>query len=100
MADRKPKTDKPVPMHFKTTFRAEIPQGRNGKHKEIVDVILRDLTLLKSGAALKLPISDLPDTKENIRSALNRATRKGGLKVATAADQEFLYVWNLDMEAD
>jgi hypothetical protein len=36
----------------------------------------------------------LPDTKVNIRSALNRATRKLGKTVATAADEEYLYVWN------
>jgi hypothetical protein len=37
----------------------------------------------------------LPDTKENIRSALNRATRKIGRRVATAADGGFLYIWNV-----
>jgi len=29
-----------------------------------------------------------------VRSALNRATRKAGLKVQTASDGDFLYVWN------
>jgi hypothetical protein len=93
------RTTKLAPMHFKTTFRAEIPQGRNGKHKEIVTMIMRDLDLLKPGAALKVPISELPDTKENIRSALNRATRKAGQKVATATDDSFLYIWNVDGNA-
>ena len=86
---------KAAPMHFKTVVHAEIPQGRNGKHREIVTVIMRDLELLKPGSALKVPIQDLPDTKENIRSALNRATRKAGRKVATATDATFLYVWNV-----
>jgi DNA helicase TIP49 (TBP-interacting protein) len=90
---------KSAPMHFKTTFRAEIPQGRNGKHKEIVTMIMRDLDVLKPGAALKVPISELPDTKENIRSALNRATRKAGQQVATATDDQFLYIWNVDENA-
>jgi hypothetical protein len=94
------KSTKSAPMHFKTTIRADIPQGRNGKHKEIVNTLMRDLKQLRAGAALKVPLSELPDTKENIRSALNRATRKAGLKVATAADHDFLYVWNLDMESD
>jgi hypothetical protein len=89
------KNAKPTPMHFKTVIHAELPTGRNGKHKEIVNVILRDLERLKEGVALKVPIADLPDTKENIRSALNRATRKAGLKVATAADDSFLYIWNV-----
>jgi hypothetical protein len=86
---------KSAPMHFKTVIHADIPHGRNGKHKEIVSVILRDLNRLKDGAAIKVPLAGLADTKENVRSALNRATRKAGRKVATAADDEFLYVWNV-----
>lgn len=89
------KSVKPAPMHFKTVIHASIPNGRNGKHKEIVTVILRDLELLKAGAALKVPLAEMPDTKENVRSALNRATRKAGLKVSTAADESFLYIWNV-----
>jgi DNA helicase TIP49 (TBP-interacting protein) len=99
MSAKDSKSMKPAPMHFKTTFRAEIPQGRNGKHKEIVSVIMRDLDVLEPGAALKVPIQELPDTKENIRSALNRATRKAGLKVATATDDQFLYIWNTEERA-
>jgi hypothetical protein len=36
----------------------------------------------------------LSHTKEQVRAALNRATRKGGRHVATASDGTFLYVWN------
>ncbi len=79
---------------FKTAGRAEIPTGRNGKHKSIVTQILMDLEELDDGLCLKIPLSELPDTKVNIRSALNRATRKLHLSVATATDGEFLYVWN------
>lgn len=79
---------------FKVAGRGEIPTGRNGKHKIIVAQILSDLAGLDSGECLKIPLSDLPDSKVNIRSALNRATRKSHQSVATAADKEFLYVWN------
>ena len=79
---------------FDTTERSKVPTGRNGKHKSIVTAILTDLEALDRGHSLKIPLSELPDTKVNIRSALNRATRKLGKGVATAADQEFLYVWN------
>ena len=89
-------SQKAAPMHFKTIVNADIPQGRNGKHREIVAIILKDLDRLKSGSALKLPLGDLPDTKENVRSALNRATRKAGRKVATAADADSLYIWNAE----
>ena len=86
---------KNAPMHFKTMVQADVPQGRNGKHKRIVSTILDDLDQLKDGAALKVPLADLAASKEKIRSALNRATRKAGRKVATATDATFLYVWNV-----
>jgi hypothetical protein len=82
-------------MHFKTVVQADVPQGRNGKHKLIVTTILNDLDRLENGSALKVPLVELPESKENVRSALNRATRKGGLKVATATDADFLYIWNI-----
>jgi hypothetical protein len=80
--------------HFKTMVQADVPQGRNGKHKQIVTIILRDLDSLKAGSAIKVPLAELVDTKEKVRSALNRATRKAGRGVVTATDATFLYVWN------
>jgi hypothetical protein len=79
---------------FNTTDRANVPTGRNGKHKSIVTDILNDLESLEHGQSLKILLSELPDTKVNIRSALNRATRKLGKSVETASDEQFLYVWN------
>lgn len=86
MADRK--------RTFKIMEQAEVPTGRRGKHNDIVHSILDDLKDLPAGKALKIPLSELPDTKVNIRSALGRAARKLGTTVATSADEEFLYVWN------
>ena len=85
---------KRVPMHFKHMPQVDVPQGRNGKHKPIVTQILSDLAQLEAGVALKVPLAGLSDSKENVRSALNRATRKSGRNVATASDGAFLYVWN------
>lgn len=85
------------PMHFKTMVQADVPQGRNGKHKEIVSIILKDLDQLKDGAALKVPLSGLAQGKARVRSALNRATRKTGRTVATATDETFLYIWNVNV---
>jgi len=84
-----------LPMHFKTMVQTDVPQGRQGKHKLIVTTILRDLDRLKPGSALKVPLAELMLSKEKVRSALNRATRKAGRKVATASDATFLYVWNV-----
>jgi hypothetical protein len=82
------------PMNFKTMAVPDVPQGRNGKHKLIVEKILSDLHQVREGMALKVPLAGLAESKEKVRSALNRATRKGRLSVATASDAEFLYVWN------
>ena len=80
--------------HIKTMPQADVPQGRRGKHNKIVSAILNELDQLKDGAALKVPLSELEDTMANVRSALNRATRKQKREVATATDENFLYVWN------
>ena len=85
---------KKVPMNFTGMPLADVPQGRNGKHKAIVTRILSDLDQLQNGVALKVPLAQLTDSKEKVRSALNRATRKDGRNVATASDGAFLYVWN------
>ena len=84
-----------APVHFKTMEQASVPQGRKGKHQEIVAIILNDLDKLKEGSALKVPLGELAESKEKVRSALNRATRKAGRDVATASDDSFLYVWNI-----
>lgn len=81
------------PRKFKVAERADVPTGRNGKHKSIVVQILSDLEGLEDGQCLKIPLLELPDSKVNIRSALNRATRKLNRSVKTAADEGFLYVW-------
>jgi hypothetical protein len=85
---------KNLEMHFKTMVQADVPQGREGKHKLIITTILKDLDRLKNGSAIKIPLAELVQSKEKVRSALNRASRKAGLKVATASDGNFLYVWN------
>ena len=81
--------------HFATMAQVDVPQGRNGKHKSIVTAIIADLDRLENGAALKIELAELGDSKEDVRSALNRATRKQKRNVATASDGQFLYVWNV-----
>jgi hypothetical protein len=89
-----PARTKKVSMNFKAMLQTDVPQGRNGKHKEIVTKILSDLDQVQKGVALKVPLAQLTESKERVRSALNRATRKSRRKVATASDGTFLYVWN------
>jgi hypothetical protein len=83
-------------MKFESIRQVDVPKGRDGKHKRIVTQLLSDIDQLELGSALKIPLSDLPDTKENIRSALNRATHFRGMEVATSSDADFLYVWKVE----
>ncbi len=83
-----------APMNFKTMAQVDVPQGRNGKHKQVVTKILSDLDQVPEGNALKVPLAALAESKEKVRSALNRAIHKAGRNVATASDAVFLYVWN------
>ena len=81
-------------MNFRTMQTVDVPHGRNGKHKAIVARILSDLDQIDVGVAIKVPLAQLTETKEKVRSALNRVTHKSGRSVATASDDTFLYIWN------
>ena len=83
-----------VAMNFQGVAQANVPHGRNGKHKPMITKILSDLDQIQAGIALKVPLAELSDSKEKVRSALNRASRNAGRRVATASDAEFLYIWN------
>ena len=85
----------PIPMKYESIKQVDVPKGRDGKHKTIVLQILGDLDQLEPDRALKVPLAQLPDSKENIRSALNRATRQRGIEVATSSDADFLYIWKI-----
>lgn len=84
---------------FQSILQNDVPKGRDGKHKKIVTQLLKDIDRLKHGTALKVPLSALPDSKENIRSALNRATHQKGIDVATSSDAEYLYIWKTEQSA-
>ena len=86
--------DRTSPMNFAAMPQIDVPQGRNGKHKGIVTRILSDLDQLKPGVAIRVPLATLKDSKEKVRSAVNRASRKAGRTVATASDETYLYLWN------
>ena len=85
-------------MQFQSIPQIDVSKGRDGKHKKIVTQLLSDISQLEPGSALKIPLSALPDCKENIHS-VNRATRFRGIEVATSSDAEFLYVWKVKPES-
>jgi hypothetical protein len=81
------------PTRFDSVAQVDVPKGRDGKHKQIITLLLEDIARLKAGSALKIPLSALPDTKENIRAALSRAASQRKLPIATSSNSEFLFVW-------
>jgi len=83
-------------MMFESVFQVDVPKGRDGKHKKIIEQLLSDVDQLKVGSALKVPLAELSDTKENIRAALSRAARQGGVELATSSNDDFLYIWKTD----
>jgi hypothetical protein len=86
-------------MKFESILQLDVPKGRDGKHKKIVAQLLSDIDQLVPGSALRVPLAALPDSKENIRAALNRATRQRGVEVATSSDEEHLYIWKPNPES-
>ncbi|WP_035350769.1 hypothetical protein [Edaphobacter aggregans] len=83
----------PKPMRFESILQAHVPKGREGKHKKIITQLLSDIGHLPEGSALKIPLVELPDSKENIRSALSRAGRQKNLDLATSSNEHHLFVW-------
>jgi hypothetical protein len=81
---------------FESVLQVDVPKGRDGKHRSIIARLLGDIAKLDDGAALKIPLSQLPDTKENIRSALSRAARQAKINLATSSNSEYLYVWKTE----
>ena len=77
----------PSAMRFTSVLQADVPKGRDGKHKKIITELLSDIAQLDHGSALKIPLTELPDTKENIRSALSRAAIQQSIAIATSSNR-------------
>src|SRR5579859_1113589 len=88
------------PLNFANKLIASIPQGRKGKHNSIVAKILADLDRLDLETAILVPLDGLNGEKmENVRSALNRATKQKRLSVATSTDDKYFYVWRTEKDS-
>jgi hypothetical protein len=84
-----------TPFKFQLVRQNEVPKGREGKHKKIVEQLMLQIDQLAPGAALKVPLASLTATKANIRAALNRAAHKRQITVATSSDSSNLYIWRV-----
>lgn len=81
-------------LNFTSIKKDDVPQSRKGKHHDIVSEILADLDKLRSGSALRIPLSAMGDAKAvNVRAALTRAAEQAGVHIGTRTDDEYFYVW-------
>jgi hypothetical protein len=64
------------------------------KHRYFVSRVLDDLESLEADKALKIPLSDLPDSPADTLTDLHATARKKGIDLRFQADSDFLYVWN------
>src|SRR5688572_5486379 len=92
--------DKPIgearPLNFSTLPVADVPVGRKGKHHAIVAAVLSDLQRIAPGTALRIPLSELNESKAKVRSALSRATQKLDFRVVTSSNGDELFIWRLE----
>jgi|SRR6516162_6216706 hypothetical protein len=92
-AEKKPAESRPAKRKYLSVSQSDLPHGRKGKHNSIVHELLDEIAKLAPGQALKIALSELPDTKANVRSALSRASQKRGLDVSTSSDDKHFYMW-------
>src|SRR5579864_3500503 len=78
------------PFHFAAVEHSDVPHGRKGKHRTMVAKILEDVANRNDDQAVRVPLSGLRGEKiQNLRSALNRASRLKSLSIATASDEKY-----------
>jgi hypothetical protein len=73
---------------------AELKQSRRGKHRGVVDAIVGELDDLGDAEAMRIPLSSVDGVSlANLRSAVSRATKSRGVKIATFSDGHSLFLW-------
>jgi hypothetical protein len=92
--EQKTKSQRPVAKYRQIEI-ASLKTGRHGKHHDLVQGIVRELTTLQPGSALEIPLADVGGVGlANLRSAVHRAATSNGLNIETVADDGKFYVWS------
>ena len=87
------KKSKPSKLRFAAVPLSHLPKGHSGKHARFVMDVFTDLSRIGVNAALRIPVSELPGSKAEVRSALHRGAKKRTLQIATTSDSKSFYVW-------
>jgi hypothetical protein len=73
---------------------AQLRQSRRGKHRGVVDAIVAELNELGDAEAMRVPLSSVQGVSlANLRSAVGRATKARGVRIATFSDGHSLFLW-------
>jgi hypothetical protein len=81
-------------LKYRRVDIAGLKTGRRGKHHDLVQGIVQELTTLQPGSALEIPLADVGGIGlPNLRSAVHRAATSSGLQIETIADDGKFYVW-------
>jgi len=70
---------------------SSLRQRRHGKHHELMQQVLKELTDLSGDTALKVPLGDF--SAKDLRSAVFRAAASHHLRISSISDENNLYVW-------
>jgi hypothetical protein len=82
------------PGRYRRVRVDQLNRGRKGKHHQLIQRILEQLTGLEGGAALEIPLADVGGVElANLRSAVHRASLSAGLLIETLSDQDHFYLW-------
>jgi hypothetical protein len=64
---------------------------RRGRHHELMQQVLKELTQLSSDSALKVPLGNF--SAKDIRSAVFRVAASQNVEISSTSDDNSLYVW-------
>jgi hypothetical protein len=79
---------------YETVEVGKLRRRRRGKHHELMQGILKDLDVLPTGKAMRIPLSSTKGVSlVNLRAAITRETSSEKLGVSTYFDGENLFVW-------
>jgi hypothetical protein len=82
---------KKVPMNFKSMAQADVPQGRNGKHKENRDERFSRTSIRSSRGCAESAAGGIGGEQGERPLGAESRHPQAGQAVATASDEEFLY---------
>src|SRR5271168_2440588 len=94
MADEQKTRNRLPELKYRQVEISGLKRGRQGKHHELVQGIVRELVTLQAGSALEIPLADVGGIGlANLRSAVHRAAATNGVEIETVADDGKFYVW-------